>query len=268
MSSKVAVPAPAHTERVPSALRATSSMVPAGWTWRQPEPGARPEVDGLDPVGGEARQPVARGAGPVEGVAEPGDDPAQDRRRGRHRRVVEGRHVRARSSGSTEGSGVVGGRGRGRPRSRWPGRARPRRPRRSRWPPPRRSAANPALTVPVDRLKLTTATRRSRRTPLVVVVLLAKRTSAWLTSSTMTTHALGAARGQGPLDHLLGRGQTPLGLTLRPSLRVTGRRRHRDDSARALRTLTARNSAEGQPWLTGATWPGWPLPQLKAPPST
>ena len=29
-----------------------------------------------------------------------------------------------------------------------------------------------------------------------------------------------------------------------------------------------RNRAAGQPWLTGATWPGWPLPQLNAPPST
>ena len=30
--------------------------------------------------------------------------------------------------------------------------------------------------------------------------------------------------------------------------------------------LTFSNSAEGQPWLTGATWPGCALPQLKAPP--
>ena len=29
-----------------------------------------------------------------------------------------------------------------------------------------------------------------------------------------------------------------------------------------------RISTAGQPWLTGATWPGWPLPQLNAPPST
>ena len=45
--------------------------------------------------------------------------------------------------------------------------------------------------------------------------------------------------------------------------------RSRRSSARLLRALstrTPRTSADGQPWLTGATWPGWPLPQLKAPP--
>ena len=30
----------------------------------------------------------------------------------------------------------------------------------------------------------------------------------------------------------------------------------------------AASKADGQPWLTGATCPGWALPQLKAPPST
>ena len=35
-----------------------------------------------------------------------------------------------------------------------------------------------------------------------------------------------------------------------------------------LRMRTPRNSAGGQPWLTAATWPGWALPQLNAPPST
>ena len=35
-----------------------------------------------------------------------------------------------------------------------------------------------------------------------------------------------------------------------------------------LRIRTSRNNAVGQPWLTDATWPGWALPQLKAPPST
>ena len=41
---------------------------------------------------------------------------------------------------------------------------------------------------------------------------------------------------------------------------------HRPASSRVFSTLTPRNSADGQPWLTGATWPGWPLPQLNAPP--
>ena len=39
-------------------------------------------------------------------------------------------------------------------------------------------------------------------------------------------------------------------------------------SSAVFRTRTCRNSAVGAPWLTGATCPGWPLPQLNAPPST
>ena len=39
-------------------------------------------------------------------------------------------------------------------------------------------------------------------------------------------------------------------------------------SSTVLRIRIPRSSAAGQPWLTGATWPGWPLPQLNAPPST
>ena len=34
-----------------------------------------------------------------------------------------------------------------------------------------------------------------------------------------------------------------------------------------LSTLIPSNTATGHPWLTGATWPGWALPQLSAPPS-
>src|SRR5574337_518980 len=43
---------------------------------------------------------------------------------------------------------------------------------------------------------------------------------------------------------------------------------HRPPSVRVLSTLTLRNSADGQPWLTAATWPGWDLPQLNAPPTS
>ena len=39
-------------------------------------------------------------------------------------------------------------------------------------------------------------------------------------------------------------------------------------SSVVLRIRTSRNSEVGHPWLTDATWPGWALPQLKAPPST
>ena len=42
---------------------------------------------------------------------------------------------------------------------------------------------------------------------------------------------------------------------------------HRPPSVRVLSTLTPRNNAAGQPWLTAATCPGCALPQLNAPPS-
>ena len=38
-------------------------------------------------------------------------------------------------------------------------------------------------------------------------------------------------------------------------------------SSAVLRIRTPRNRQAGQPWLTGATWPGWPFPQLNAPQS-
>ena len=76
-------------------------------------------------------------------------------------------------------------------------------------------------------------------TPLVVVVLRAKRTSAWLVSSTMTMHPSAPRldrRGQRVLNDLWAA--------------IIG---HRPASARALRMFTPRTSTEGQPWLTGAT---------------
>ena len=63
--------------------------------------------------------------------------------------------------------------------------------------------------------------------------------------------AVGGGGGQRPLDELLG-----------------GAARHRPASWTVLRMVTFSNSAVGQPWLTGATWPGWALPQLNAPPRT
>src|SRR4029077_8514365 len=62
--------------------------------------------------------------------------------------------------------------------------------------------------------------------------------------------------------------QRPLHGFLRPAaLPVPGRRGHVPSST-VLRIRTPRISTDGQPWLTGATCEGWPLPQLNAPPST
>ena len=84
--------------------------------------------------------------------------------------------------------------------------------------------------------------------PFVVMVEFAQRSTASLVSVT-TNGASGADRaGQRPLDDLL-------------------RRRAHYASARVLSTLTCRNSADGQPWPTGALCPGWALPQFMAPKS-
>ena len=47
-----------------------------------------------------------------------------------------------------------------------------------------------------------------------------------------------------------------------------GKPAHDAPSSAVLSMRTPRSSTAGQPWLTGATWPGWPFPQLNAPPST
>ncbi len=49
---------------------------------------------------------------------------------------------------------------------------------------------------------------------------------------------------------------------------VRGGLAHARPSSVVFRIRTFRKVADGQPWLTAATWPGWPLPQLKAPPRT
>ncbi len=72
--------------------------------------------------------------------------------------------------------------------------------------------------------------------------------------------SVGPGGVQGVLDELLGVGAVMVLLAsgaLGPA-----------DSAAVLSTLTSRNSAVGQPCETDATWPGWALPQLKAPPSS
>ena len=97
-----------------------------------------------------------------------------------------------------------------------------------------------------------TVSLREAATPLVVSVLPAQRRLAVEVSSAITTQSSQVAAGQGPLDGLLRR----LSRVMRPA------------SCAVLRILTPRMSTAGQPWLTGATWPGWPLPQLNAPPST
>ena len=97
-----------------------------------------------------------------------------------------------------------------------------------------------------------TVVDRFTDTPLVVIELPAHRSDASPRSVTRTMVSTGhpGARGfQHQVDNLL-------------------RADHEcAPSERVLSTLTPRNSADGQPWLTAATCPGCALPQLNAPPS-
>ncbi len=82
--------------------------------------------------------------------------------------------------------------------------------------------------------------------PLVVRVEFAHRRFAVVVCSTMTVPRSGPRSLQGLLHQLLGP--------------------HAWASMRVLSTLIPSNTATGHPWLTGATWPGWALPQFSAPP--
>ena len=99
-----------------------------------------------------------------------------------------------------------------------------------------------------------TVSWRERDTPLVVSVLPAQRRLAAEVSSAITTQSSdrAAARARSTVSA----GEIPM---------VLG---HDAPSSAVLSIRTPRIRAAGQPWLTGAIWPGWPLPQLNAPPST
>ena len=93
---------------------------------------------------------------------------------------------------------------------------------------------------------------------------------------TGAVHPVGRRRVQGEADVgmavLLDQHDAPVGAGCTRSRhavldQLLGRD-HRPDSSRALRIRTPRTSTDGQPCDTGATWPGCPLPQLNAPPST
>ena len=102
--------------------------------------------------------------------------------------------------------------------------------------------------------KLTTVTETSVITPLVVRVLLAHRRLALVASRTI-------AMQSSAVEVASACSTSCWGVVRSVVISVPA-------SSMVLRMLTPRNSALGQPWLTAATWPGWALPQLNAPPST
>ena len=90
-------------------------------------------------------------------------------------------------------------------------------------------------------------------TPLVVRVLLAQRRLALVVSLTIAMHC------------------SDVEVSSAWSTSRCGRRllsHQAVPSSVVFRMRMSRNSADGQPWLTAATWPGWALPQLNAPPSS
>ena len=222
-----------------------------------PHPGRRPEPGRGHVVVGEPGGQVAR-----EGGAQGRGEPGEHLRRGLPGALVE------------VGVGRAGRAGAARPRP-GPGRsARRRAPPRARrrsssasaaaWSSPPRSSRSgaesrttPAPVPPAGSgTSRTIPTVRSVVAPLVVIVEFAQRRTASEVSRTSTAApASGRIRAtdvEGPLDECG---------------RARGHRRHRPASVAVFSTLIPRNSADGQPWLTGATWPGWAFPQVNAPPS-
>ena len=88
----------------------------------------------------------------------------------------------------------------------------------------------------------------SSASPLVVTVLCAHRMLTLGDSPRNHDARIGLRQAQHAIDGFLEGDQCP--------------------SCAVLRMLTCRNSAAGHPCVTGAIWPGCPLPQLNAPPST
>ena len=100
--------------------------------------------------------------------------------------------------------------------------------------------------------KATTVTSTLCITPLVVRVLLAQRRLAPVVSWTIATHCSEREESRACSTSCCGRAGC----------------RHAPPSSVVFSTRMPRNSAAGQPWLTGADCPGWALPQFIAPPSS
>ena len=148
---------------------------------------------------------------------------------------------------------VVDERGRvvGRPASRPAGSAALHQRRRSPSTAATARVTTPARVPPAPSSNVEiTVTERERICPLVVRLLPAQRRLVSVCSAAMTMQPSAVDAASAALDQLLRLGH------------------HRPPSATVFSTLTPRNSAAGQPCETAATWPGWPLPQLNAPPST
>ena len=230
-----AAPAAAQAERSPPSAAGDDLELAGRLNVTEAETGRGAEIDSRDVMLGEPVQASPRRPGPSEGVAEPGRarrraPPGSSSPVGRRNRpdlrlqaVTRARRLRLAA-----------------PRLRSPrpdGPARPRLRHRCWLAVP---TAVPALGLSKgDHAHAAVASGPVRRDG---VVGKAKLGFARLLDD---DDAAVAPRGlEGLLDDEVGLGQVSRGGA------------HRPDSARVLSTLMPRNSAEGQPWLTGATWPG------------
>ena len=210
----------------------------------EPQPGGRAEVGGGHLVVHEAVEHPARGPGPAERLAQRGRDVVVDLDAGAGRLVGPV----GRGAVGDQLLGVLGGRG---------------------GPRGRVGAADQLVDLGLG------GRAAADRADRDAAGLLDERHDRHVHA---VHHAVGGERVVGPPQVGAGRvahdrhavvGHRRRERVLDQRLGVDAVRRlgHRPDSWVVLRMRMSRNSAVGQPWLTGATWPGCALPQLEAPPS-
>ena len=244
-SEKSAVPGPGPGRGAP--LAADQVQRPRRLDVAAPQAGGGSEVDGVHRVLGETGQHPVAAPHPAEGAGQVGEDRVQDRQLGGPRWGVEpgvGRTAqqRCRVTGRWRAQGVLVGRPgeRGHVDLTPPAGHARRRPSGDLGQGDHRDP--PVASHPVGGGGVV------GEADLGLARLLHQDHPAVLTGGR-----------QRLLQHLGRRGEA--------GRRVVAVGAHRPPSWRALRMLTWRTSTLGHPWLTGATCPGWPLPQLKAPPS-
>ena len=235
-------PRPAQTEREKSGLLPLSSTRPVGWSVRSRRPVEVPRYVVAHGVLGEAEEQLVAVAGLAEGLPERRREVGEDLDRGLGRVGVPV---------------AAAGRRLARPAGRRPRRVRrPARPARWRRPARRRPASRCGRRCRRPCRRRRRRTRRRRRAASA-----SRRwwsgcwppSAGWPPTLSVTKVTCPSA-----VEAASARSTSSCGV----------QRAHRPASWTVLRMLTFSNSAVGQPWLTGATCPGWALPQLKAPPST
>ena len=254
--------APTQAEPLPSAVRPTRLTAPVGWACDRRSPVELPRYR-------VATSSSANPASTTSRARARSNAPESDERTGFEHAaasVSSGATSKGRRSpaavpaGSTSGEGVLGRRRRPwrRPARRRTMSATPvgARPLRSGVPCPTASPAT-AITLTVAGALDAVGGRRVQREADVGVAALVHEHDAAVGPGGVDAapRPCSTSSWAGIIVRSLGRGSVQLALSV-------------PTPARALRMRTPRTRTDGQPCETGATCPGWPLPQLNAPPST